>query len=244
MAGEFMKAAALGNLSEVRRLLGAGTDVNARRAKGGKTALMKASQSGCVDVVAFLLQAGADVDATGGLSGKTALIRASENGHWEVIELLIRAGANVNVKSQASGQTALMKAIEHGNLAAAILLAKAGAELRVRDKKGRTAEDIGVQCGRLDLLENLRKRGAGFTSHALQVDVHSRVPDDDECYALLGCTKTDSVEEIRMRYHALIKQLHPDAIRAKGTPDAFSKYAYERLLQTQEAYQRIMKKRN
>jgi len=243
MVGELLKAAESGNLSEVKRLAGEGVDVDARRAEGGKTALMKASQEGFVDVVIFLLQKGANVDATGGRSGKTALMRASERGHWEVVEVLINARADINAKSMASGKTALMRAIEHGNLAAVLLLIQAGADVHVRDKKGRTAEDIGAECGQTYLVRLLRNRGADFSAHARQGERHSQGLDDDECYAILGCARNDSPEQMKLKYRSLMKQYHPDVIQAKGVPGAYAKFAAERFLLIQEAYQRIAKRR-
>jgi|GEM_PF-5637597 len=239
---EFMKAAESGDLNEVRRLVNHGMDVNARRAMGGKTALMRASRNGSVSVVTFLLQKGADVNATGGQSGKTALIRASEAGHWEVVELLIEARADVNAASAVHGKTALMGAIEHGSLATALLLLHAGADVRARDKKGQTAEDIGTRKGRIDLLEVLRTKGAAFSRHTKNGEKHSHGLDHDECYAVLGCKKTDSHAQIKAQYHALMKQFHPDVIQAKDMPDAFVKFAGERCLRIQEAYHKIMNK--
>lgn len=243
MANELMEAAESGDLIGVRRLASGGVDVDTRRAKGGKTALMRASQSGALDVVHFLLQKGASVDATGGQSGKTALMRASEEGHWEIVELLIRARANVNAASTVHGKTALMGAVERGKLATATLLISAGADVHVRDKRGRTAEDIGIENGRIELLEALRSRGAQFASHARESNRNGRGMEDEECYSILGCTKTDSPERIRAQYYALVKQFHPDAIRAKNMPEPFQKFASERYLRIQEAYQHIMKKK-
>lgn len=238
---QFMAVAESGNLGEVRRLVSGGINVNIRRATGGKTALMKASQNGCVDVVSFLLNKGAEVDATGGRSGKTALIRASEQGHWQIVEILLEARADVNAKSKTGGKTALMGAIEYGNLATALLLIRAGADVHAKNKKGETAEDIGAKNGRADLLELLRNGGADFKKHAGQSEKHPPGPDVDEYYAVLGCTKNDGPEQIRLKYHALMKQYHPDVIQAKGLPAAFVKFANDRCLLIQEAYQHLIR---
>lgn len=240
--GDFLKAAEWGNLAAVRRAVDKGMDVNATRAPGGRTALMKASQNGRVDVVKFLLQRGANVDAVGGKSGKTALIRASENGHWEIIELLIYAGASIDARSEAHGKTALMEAIQGGNHAAALLLMDAGADIHVRDFDGRTAEEIGNKIGGTGLLALIRKREGGFSAYGGNSEQQSCDRDDDECYAILGCNKTDSKEHVREQYLALVKQFHPDTVQAKGLPEPFARFAAEQYLLVQEAYRDIMKK--
>jgi uncharacterized protein len=238
---DFLNAAESGNLSEIKRLTNEGMDVNVRRAPGGRTALMKASQNGNVDVVRFLLRKGANVDIVGGRSGKTALIRASEKGHWEIVEALLMAQAQVNARGKGSGKTALMAAVEHGNLAVAELLMRAGADVHKRDNQGRTAADIGVACGQDEMMKILEGKGT-FGNHEQHGRTKSQCLDDDECYVILGCRETDSPDQIRARYHALMKEFHPDRIQAKGMSAAFAKIANERCLITQEAYQQIKKK--
>jgi len=243
MIGQFMLAAQSGDLPEIKRLVGMGIGIDACHARDGKTALMKASESGYHDVVMFLMEKGARVDGNGGRSGKTALIRAAERGHWQVVDALLRAGANPNARSRNRGKTALMGAIGCGNLASALLLIKAGADVHARNWQGETAEDIGAKHGRLDLLELLRNRGADFTGHAGSGDSHSQGEDADEWYEILGCQKTDSCEQIRAKYLDLMKQYHPDMIQAKGLPNPFVKFANERCMLIQDAYQRVMKDR-
>jgi DnaJ-domain-containing protein 1 len=192
--------------------------------------------------VRFLLEKGAQVDAAGGKSGKTALIRASDQGYVHVLELLIMAGADVNAASKVAGKTALMGAIEHENPDAAVLLMKSGADFQARDKKGRTVEDIAAQCGRRDWLDDLRGRETRFTSHIPPQDAPPQ-PSEDDWYAILDSKKTDSPDQIKAKYHALMKQYHPDMVRAKGMPEDFLKLAHEKSLQIQEAYSKIMTKK-
>lgn len=56
---KLMKACEVGNLQEVKRLLAAGGDVNAKR---GHTLLTISAQEGLLDVVRFLLENGASID--------------------------------------------------------------------------------------------------------------------------------------------------------------------------------------
>ncbi len=83
-------AAALGDVEEVKRLLGDGADVNARDKSGG-TPLMAASQSGNLEVVKLLLEKGADVDAKAG-----ALDLAKEQGNKQLETLLRAYGAKTS----------------------------------------------------------------------------------------------------------------------------------------------------
>ena len=99
-------ASAAGDLSKVRTLLAANTDVNAKDAFG-YTALMWASKNGHLDVVRALLVANADVNAKGS-GGFTALIIASQANDLEVAQALITANADVNVKD-AYGYTPLLR---------------------------------------------------------------------------------------------------------------------------------------
>jgi ankyrin repeat protein len=88
---DLVSAAYYGDLSEVKRLLAAGANVNAKE-KNGITALMAASLAGHREVAALLLAKGAEVNAKD-KNGKTALMFATRMNHPEVRELLIKAGA-------------------------------------------------------------------------------------------------------------------------------------------------------
>ena len=63
-------------------------------------------------------------------------------------------------------------------------------------------------------------------------------------YSVLGCSATDSDDEIKARYKKLIKEYHPDVIASKGLPEEFMKFATEKFDQIQKAYEAIKKVRN
>ncbi len=79
-------AAEDGRLDQVKKLLKAGTDPNAR-CKDGFTALMWAAARGHVDVVAALLQSGAEMHART-RKGRTAIEIAVQEGRTDVAALL------------------------------------------------------------------------------------------------------------------------------------------------------------
>ena len=91
MNEDLKRAAERGNLPEVKRLLAAGAEVNAKDLEG-QTALIWASKQGHLEVVRTLLATRADVNPKG-KDGWTALMGATKNGHRDVAELLRQAGA-------------------------------------------------------------------------------------------------------------------------------------------------------
>jgi ankyrin repeat protein len=103
--GEFltplMRAAARGQLEEVRSLLKAGADVNEKDAIG-LTALILAASANHVDVVHALLEGGADPNAAGGVahggffSVLTVAMNRQNKNRLEMIDKLIASGAKLN----------------------------------------------------------------------------------------------------------------------------------------------------
>jgi len=92
----FTRAAADGNVRNMRLLQMAGASVNA--GGGCCTPLFLAAGEGRLDAVRYLLDQGADVNARDG-RGRTALTEATFYGNALVIKELILRGADVNVLS-------------------------------------------------------------------------------------------------------------------------------------------------
>jgi ankyrin repeat protein len=123
--GDLGYAAYYGDLSEVKRLLAAGAQVNAQD-KNGITALMAAALEGHREIVELLLANGAGVNAKTN-DGETALIYASIRGDRRVVELLLARGAEVNARTR-EGKTALTFATRMNHPEARALLIQAGAK--------------------------------------------------------------------------------------------------------------------
>jgi ankyrin repeat protein len=81
------RAAAAGDVAEVRRLLARGAEPDAQAPRNRKTALHLAAAAGHAAVVRTLLAGGAHVEAQDS-DGFTPAQRARENGHDEIVRLL------------------------------------------------------------------------------------------------------------------------------------------------------------
>ena len=85
-----LKSARNGNISEVKRLIKEGVDVNTQDNEG-RTALMLTSYFGQTEVTKLLLEQGADIEAQDN-EGHTALTLATEQGHTDITKLLGEVG--------------------------------------------------------------------------------------------------------------------------------------------------------
>lgn len=99
-------AAAQGNLMQVKRLLDAGADVNAKDRRGN-TALIEASFDGAIELVELLLARGADITARN-QSGDTAVTEAARLGNAELMKLLLSKPVGPAAKQKL---TAVYKAL-------------------------------------------------------------------------------------------------------------------------------------
>ena len=81
-------ASYLGDVQEIRRLVQAGADVNARTAKR-YTPLQLAARMGYAKTASVLLELGADLHAGGPPFGQTPMNDAAGRGHRDVVEILV-----------------------------------------------------------------------------------------------------------------------------------------------------------
>ncbi len=135
-------AAGTGNLSEVKRLLDKGADVNTGNQYGTK-ALMWAAANGEREITKLLLYNGANVNDKN-RDGWTALTWAATQGQSNVAKLLLDNGADVNARNK-HGSTALM-IVKSGEIAKFLL--DNGAKVNTTNKNGRTALILAVKLER------------------------------------------------------------------------------------------------
>jgi DnaJ like chaperone protein len=65
----------------------------------------------------------------------------------------------------------------------------------------------------------------------------------EECYALLGCSKESSVDDIKRNYRKLATAYHPDKIVSKELPEDFIHFATQKFKHIQHAYECIKSER-
>ncbi len=63
----------------------------------------------------------------------------------------------------------------------------------------------------------------------------------NDAYTLLESTPEDSLESIKKRYRKLVRQYHPDIIKAQGADDSYIAEATEKVQQINAAYEMIKK---
>jgi ankyrin repeat protein len=159
---DLIQAAKDGNLSEVKRLLDKGTEIDART-DSGATALMWACVAGdreitkMREIAKMLITKGADVNARDAYGG-SALTDAIYWGSLGIAQLLLDNGTDVNVKRE--GITALMWAIQRGYQQTTQALIDKGAEIDARDDGGETALIWASYFGRLAVVQALLAKGA------------------------------------------------------------------------------------
>jgi len=157
---EFLTAAALGRVLNVKTLIANGLDLNTRN-MNGDLVLGVAAMHGHPGVVAALLDAGADINATD-LYG-TALHRAAANGQSEVVKLLLARKADANAKmhyGRHKGATPLFDAARSGNTEVVRLLISAGALVNAATEDGVTPLMIAALEGNADAIDALVQAGA------------------------------------------------------------------------------------
>ena len=149
------KAAADGDIDQVKSLLSRGADVNAEDEEE-KTPLHYAAQTGKIEIVRLLVEAGADVNA--GKNDWPPLYVAVDEDNLAVAEYLIAHGADVNAPV---GWTPLQEAAYFSSVEMVELLIYKGADI---NSGPWTALHGAVSEGRKDMAELLIARGADINA--------------------------------------------------------------------------------
>jgi ankyrin repeat protein len=137
-------------LHRVRVLLNYGARVD-DRGRYGLTALHYAVRGGKLPLIKLLLERGARADALdeNGLTPLLHLARTrSKADPVPVMELLVAGGADVDTRDETQG-TLLMHFARRGNAGAVRWLLAHGADRNARDKRGKTAAELGRAHARI-----------------------------------------------------------------------------------------------
>jgi ankyrin repeat protein len=144
---ELLQAALNGDVTEIRRLVANGRNVNERDADGD-AALHYAALNGHVEAIKALVQLGADKDAKT-VGGQTPLHWAAQNGHVEAIKALEQLGAQIDVQA-ANGETPLKTSIRVGHHQAAQVLRELERTARARKEAAEQAERTAAGRGSVE----------------------------------------------------------------------------------------------
>ncbi len=71
----------------------------------------------------------------------------------------------------------------------------------------------------------------------------SYIENTDKYYAILECTRNDSIEKIKMNYRRLVNEYHPDKITSLQLPKEFIQFATNKFQEIQQAYDIIKNER-
>jgi ankyrin repeat protein len=155
------------DVSEVRRLVQSGADVNAAQADGA-TALHWAAYHGDASMASALLDAGADV-AAANRNGSTPMWLAASRGDAAVIQLLLGKGASAN-EELPLGRRPLMLAARSGNVDAVRALLDGGADPNAKEAaRGTTALMQAADQGHADVIKLLVEHGADVAAASAPV---------------------------------------------------------------------------
>src|SRR5580693_4612250 len=103
----------------------------------------------------------------------------------------------------------------------------------------------GALCAAEDAYLREVARLFGFTAadYARIRATHAGAPDQEpeDAYAILGVAASASPDEIRVAYHRLVRETHPDALASQGLPPELMARATARIARINAAHDRLVK---
>ena len=188
---DLLKATKKGDTQEIRRLLAAGADVDAREVRGNMelTALFKAAEKGHLDAVRLLLDKGASKIAyvyTHDLADD--LRDAAEDGELHKLRSLLEAGVPPDLADRRK-RTALMFAAKKGRVRAVELLINTGANLSLVDNRNESALDKARSEGKDNVVRALEAELARLREEERE-SLRETAKHNEDRLVLLGTYET------------------------------------------------------
>ena len=160
---------------QVKALINAGADVNAKGRDDWTPLMFAAMYSKNPEIIKILLDAGANVNAKTNNSMTALMLAAASGADIEVIGLLLNAGANVHAKGWYGEEgTALMFAAMYNKNPEVIrALLNAGSDVNVKNSDGNTAVDFARHNSNeiRKILENAREVTPKISVKSVLADV-------------------------------------------------------------------------
>ena len=91
------------------------------------------------------------------------------------------------------------------------------------------------------LREVARIFGFDATEYARIRATHAGPPPEEDPHSILGVATNASAEEIRVAYHRLVRETHPDALMSQGLPPELMARATARIARINAAHDRLVK---
>jgi ankyrin repeat protein len=155
----------MGDMTEVKAVIGRGDVYVDSMDKNGFTALMYAALYGHVKIMEYLLAAKeskaleADINLVGEASGFTPLMLASMNGKLPAVKFLIEKGVKLNTEDK-NGFTALIFAAGNNHYEVARYLVEKGTDVNIATKGRWTALKWAKARGFQDIVAFLKSKNA------------------------------------------------------------------------------------
>lgn len=136
---ELLKACSNNYVSELKRLIVNGADVNDEVILG-YSALHRGCKYGHTDIVEILLKCGANFNKRTHFEEKTPLDEAFKYGRANIIEILIRYGVNVKARGKYRNSVfhQSIRSFSYGHVKSVKLLMDAGVDINVKNDGGIT----------------------------------------------------------------------------------------------------------
>ena len=148
----FLEAIVSNNKDDIRRLLKAGADVDARDEEHNEAAIILAAKFSDAEIVDLLLSAGAKIDARDD-QGRTALFLADVGS--ETFARLLAAGADIHAVDN-DGNTILMRRVsQSASVNEVEELLRLGINPDVNNIDGESARDLAISLGLVNVIKRL-----------------------------------------------------------------------------------------